>query len=93
MKVIRHNARNIEQIHGNYVVDGEFRSKYLVGAGGTHCPVYRGLFSASYPRWNFRLMPWNVNSRLNGKTENAIFGSLAEGFPAKTVTFPKWVTT
>ena len=26
------------------MMDGEYRAKYLVGAGGTHCPVYRSIF-------------------------------------------------
>lgn len=35
---------------GDYILDGEFRAKYLVGAGGTHCPVYRTYFKKNDPR-------------------------------------------
>ena len=45
VEVIRHQVKKIERVYGDYVIDGEFSSKYLVGAGGTHCPVYRSLFS------------------------------------------------
>jgi flavin-dependent dehydrogenase len=31
-------------------VDGAFAAKVLVGAGGTHCPVYRTLFREAGPR-------------------------------------------
>jgi flavin-dependent dehydrogenase len=31
-------------------VDGQIRCRYLVGAGGTRCPVYRSLFRQSLPR-------------------------------------------
>ncbi len=35
---------------GAYVVDGAFAGNYLVGAGGTRCPVYRTLFREASPR-------------------------------------------
>jgi flavin-dependent dehydrogenase len=38
------------QVNDGYVIDGMYFGKYLVGAGGTHCPVYRNLFQASNPR-------------------------------------------
>jgi len=49
-RVLQHKVRDIRRDGGDYVVDGEFRSKYLVGAGGTACPVYRTLFHDSNPR-------------------------------------------
>jgi len=49
--VIRHKVRQIvRQDDGGYVVDGQYRAKYLVGAGGTKCPVYRELFRDNNPR-------------------------------------------
>lgn len=47
------NLHNVNKIHlekGEYIVDGEFSGHYLIGAGGTHCPVYRSFFSATSPR-------------------------------------------
>ena len=49
-KVVRHNVRQIRKVDGYYVVDDEFRAKFLVGAGGTQCPVYRNLFREANPR-------------------------------------------
>ena len=49
-RVLQHKVREIRRDNGDYVIDGEFRSKYLVGAGGTRCPVYRALFSDRHPR-------------------------------------------
>lgn len=49
-RVVQHRVREIGRDSGDYVVDGEFRSKYLVGAGGTACPVYKALFSDRHPR-------------------------------------------
>jgi flavin-dependent dehydrogenase len=39
-----HRVRNIEQTVDGYRVDGAFHGTWLVGAGGTHCPVHRSLF-------------------------------------------------
>lgn len=48
--ILQHKVRDIERDKGDFVVDGRFRSKYLVGAGGTACPVYRRFFSDRQPR-------------------------------------------
>jgi flavin-dependent dehydrogenase len=39
-----HTVKEIQQTVTGFTLDGEFSAKYLVGAGGTHCPVYRSLF-------------------------------------------------
>jgi flavin-dependent dehydrogenase len=48
--VHHHQVENIEQVGGSYLVDGAYCAKYLVGAGGTRCPVYRTLFQETGPR-------------------------------------------
>jgi menaquinone-9 beta-reductase len=45
-----HHVREITRTADGYVVDGAFSARYLVGAGGTHCPVYRTLFQGASPR-------------------------------------------
>ncbi len=49
-KVEHHQVRDIRRNGDTYVVDEQFRAKYLVGAGGTRCPVFRRLFRNSNPR-------------------------------------------
>lgn len=49
-EVVQHLARDIRLENGEYVIDGAFRALYLVGAGGTSCPVYRTLFRERNPR-------------------------------------------
>jgi flavin-dependent dehydrogenase len=49
-RVVQHRASKIRRDGGDYVIDGQFRSKYLVGAGGTSCPVYREIFHELHPR-------------------------------------------
>lgn len=48
--VVQHTVRNVRREPGGYVVDETFRCRYLIGAGGTRCPVYRTLFREANPR-------------------------------------------
>ncbi|MCG6535566.1 MAG: hypothetical protein L7F78_12945, partial [Syntrophales bacterium LBB04] len=45
-----HGVREIRLEKGEYVVDDEYSAHYLIGAGGSHCPVYRNLFSKTNPK-------------------------------------------
>ncbi len=44
---VNHIVRSIRSEQGQFVVDEEYSAKYLVGAGGTHCPVAREVFKGS----------------------------------------------
>ncbi|MBX7057937.1 MAG: NAD(P)/FAD-dependent oxidoreductase [Leptospirales bacterium] len=45
-----HTVREIKRVDGKYIIDDKYRCEYLVGAGGTNCPVYRILFKDKNPR-------------------------------------------
>lgn len=49
-EVITHAVKHIERVGERYVLDDEYSCDYLVGAGGTRCPVYKHLFRARNPR-------------------------------------------
>lgn len=49
-RVVRHNVRHVVREGDGYVVDDAFRCRYLIGAGGTSCPVYRNFFREVNPR-------------------------------------------
>ncbi len=49
-EVAGHYVQNIRREDGFYVIDDTYRCAYLVGAGGTRCPVYRTLFADAHPR-------------------------------------------
>jgi flavin-dependent dehydrogenase len=49
-EVQQHKVGRIREQAGEYVIDDAFRCRYLVGAGGTACPVYRNLFHDRNPR-------------------------------------------
>jgi len=45
-----HEVKKIARNRDFYVIDDQFRCHYLIGAGGTHCPVYRTFFRQANPR-------------------------------------------
>ena len=45
-----HEVADIQRDGEYYVIDDTYYCRYLVGAGGTHCPVYRTLFRHRTPR-------------------------------------------
>ncbi|MEX2496966.1 MAG: NAD(P)/FAD-dependent oxidoreductase [Woeseia sp.] len=49
-EVVKHKVRQIETDGDGFIIDGRFRCNYIVGAGGTGCPVYRQLFHDRQPR-------------------------------------------
>ncbi len=48
--VIPHEVKKITLIDQGYLIDGKYSAEFLVGAGGTHCPVYHTFFSKTHPR-------------------------------------------
>jgi flavin-dependent dehydrogenase len=48
--VVTHTVKEVRRDGSDYVLDGQFRCKYLIGAGGTSCPVHRALFRSALPR-------------------------------------------
>jgi len=48
--VHQYTVKDIRKENGCFIIDDAFRCKYLVGAGGTHCPVYRIFFKEINPR-------------------------------------------
>ena len=48
--LFQHAVKKIIQDENGFVIDGEYAANYLIGAGGTHCPVYRSIFEPLKPR-------------------------------------------
>ena len=49
-RVLRHRVSEIIREGDDFVIDGEYRCRYLIGAGGTACPVYKTFFHERKPR-------------------------------------------
>jgi len=50
LKVELHQVKTIRQTADGYEINGKYAARYLIGAGGTYCPVYRALFRKAAPR-------------------------------------------
>jgi flavin-dependent dehydrogenase len=50
VRVINHEVNSVTKKDGQFVIDNQYKAKYLVGAGGTHCPVYDTFFKDLNPR-------------------------------------------
>lgn len=48
--VLGHRVKTIERAGAAFVVDRRWRTRYLIGAGGTHCPVSRQIFGSRSDR-------------------------------------------
>lgn len=48
--VRKHRAMQVRKEADGFVIDDKFRCRYLVGAGGTLCPVYNTFFKGLNPR-------------------------------------------
>ncbi len=49
-EVVAHGVRDIDRDGSDFIIDRQYRCKYLVGAAGTACPVHRSLFRQTLPR-------------------------------------------
>jgi menaquinone-9 beta-reductase len=48
--LIEHTVRDIARENGEFIIDGEYRCRNLIGAGGTNCPVKKNFFQADAGR-------------------------------------------
>jgi len=49
-EVQTHAVHEVQRDGDAFLLDGRFRCRHLIGAGGTRCPVYRDLFRSLRPR-------------------------------------------
>ncbi len=50
VEVHEHKVYKIIEHNGFYIIDDKYKCKYLIGAGGTNCPVYHTFFKKAHPR-------------------------------------------
>lgn len=55
-EIIQHEVKEIRQVNGRFQLDGQIEAEILVGAGGTHCPVYRTFYAGRNPRTGARIV-------------------------------------
>ncbi|MCP4119399.1 MAG: NAD(P)/FAD-dependent oxidoreductase [Desulfobacteraceae bacterium] len=65
-----HKVKTIIREKGRYIIDDTYSCRYLIGAGGTHCPVQKTFFNPTRPRCENALVaaveaeyPWDCRDR------------------------------
>lgn len=89
-EVTQHEVRTIERDGEHYIVDQQYRCKYLVGAGGTRCPVYRNLFKSINPRAkNLQVVTLEEEFAYDYKEDKCQLWFFSKGLPGYAWYVPK----
>lgn len=88
--VVTHHVQQIRQEGDHYLVDGSFSTRYLIGAGGTNCPVKRAFFDE--PRasnWGTLIIAQEEEFYYPGANDRCHLWFLQQGLPGYAWYFPK----
>ncbi len=88
--VITHHVKNIVKQGEFYIIDNQYRCKYLIGAGGTHCPVYQLLFRKIYPRKScLKIVALDLEFPFHYNDENCYLWFFQDNLPGYSWYVPK----
>jgi geranylgeranyl reductase family protein len=88
--VHEHQVRKIERRNDSYVIDDLYRCKYLIGAGGTRCPVYREFFHDLNPRAKLlQIATFEKEFPYDWKNDQCHLWFLEDGLPGYAWYVPK----
>lgn len=83
-------VKNIRKEGGYYIIDDQFRCTYLVGAGGTSCPVYRTFFKKINPRIRSRqITTLELELQYKAQDNNCYLWFFDHGLPGYSWYVPK----
>ena len=90
-----HRVRRIERGGAGFVIDGTYTARFLVGAGGTACPVYRTFFREDgIRRKDLQITALELEFEHEVRERDCHFWFFEEGFPGYYWYIPKadgWV--
>ena len=85
-----HDVKAIERTADGYQIDGAYSAKYLIGAGGAQCPVYRTLFKSVSPmREDALIIAQEEEFRYPVRDERCHLWFFDRGFPGYAWYVPK----
>lgn len=89
-EVHEHKVESIAYKQERYIVDGQYAAKYLVGAGGTHCPVNKMFFQSGSTREQGTLIvAMEEEFRIDGADKTCRLWFLQDGLPGYAWYVPK----
>ncbi len=89
-EVVTHKVKRIEEQANGFTIDGRFECSYLVGAGGTSCPVYRQFFHDASPRdGSLQIATLEQEFAYDWQNEECKLWFFADGLPGYAWYVPK----
>jgi flavin-dependent dehydrogenase len=85
----RHRVGHIETTPEGYLVDGCYAAPYLVGAGGTECPVARSLFESPEDSAAHRIVTLEEEFSQSERDERCFLWFFQRGLPGYAWYVPK----
>jgi len=87
--VIQHDVKEISKSEKGYMIDGEYSAEYLIGAGGTHCPVYHTFFSNDQKRTGAQIVALEEEFSTDWRDGGCRLWFLENGLPGYAWYVPK----
>ncbi|RLE17340.1 MAG: NAD(P)/FAD-dependent oxidoreductase [Acidobacteria bacterium] len=88
--VERHRVSSVERQDDGFIIDGKFHCNWLIGAGGTGCPVYRHFFRELRPREKQKqIVSMELEFRLKPQTGKCHLWFFLKGLPGYAWYVPK----
>jgi flavin-dependent dehydrogenase len=88
-EIIQHEVRRIESTDLGYNLDGKIKAEILVGAGGTHCPVYRKFYSGTQSRTGGKIITLEEEIKENWSDSECRLWFFENGLPGYAWYVPK----
>jgi flavin-dependent dehydrogenase len=86
----QHTVHKVERQGGRFIVDDKYSAPYIVGAGGTNCPVYHSFFSEVSPRpFDALVVAVEEEFRFDVSDRNCKLWFLQNGLPGYAWYVPK----
>ncbi len=85
----QHQVNQIRIEAGVFILDEKFSCDFLIGAGGTHCPVYHQLFKNKSPRLRARIAALEVEFQTDWSDPRPQLRFFDHGLPGYSWYLPK----
>jgi flavin-dependent dehydrogenase len=86
---LQHEVRDIQPYGKGFLIDGQFSVDYIVGAGGTACPVYRHFFKDKHPRTGSQIVALEEEFRAEWKDPTCRLWFFRDNLPGYAWYVPK----
>jgi len=84
-----HEVKKIQKNSRGFIIDNQYSADYLIGAGGTHCPVYHTFFKGNQDRSGARIVAQEAEYRANWQDPGCRLWFFENGLPGYFWYVPK----